>query len=100
MGGDKYAVTWDNINNDRDRFFYIPQNHSRDAGKPKQTIILTVQTTEPSEEDETPWMSFTLVKQAKGSGDDRYHNEDAEVWKGDIYLPKELRLQQVWVKVE
>jgi len=96
-GGDKFSATWEHIENDKERFIYVPQNHSR-GDTNKQTLILHVQTVEHTEEDA---ILFELFKKAKGNGDDRYHHFDESVWKGDIYLPKEFRSEgnSVWIVV-
>lgn len=85
-GGDKYKVEWEGINNDRERFFYVPQNYSRNEDGPKQHLSMIIQS-ELLEEG----IEFKLYKEAKSNGDDRYRCENQEKWKGDIYIPRSLR---------
>jgi hypothetical protein len=97
-GGDKYSARWPAC--DRDRSFYIPQHYSRPiagTSKPSQNLSLQVNTRERSEDG---YIRFSLVKHAKGSGDDRYTSGNDDVWKGDIYLPKQFRNDHnaVWVQ--
>lgn len=91
-GGDKYTTL--SPNDGRERAFYIPQKYSRiqPGNKPETELNILVQSSE-CESVLTPedWIRFTLVKQAKGSGDDRYSAGNEDIWKGDIYLPKEVR---------
>lgn len=102
-GGDKYIATWSSVDNDKDRAIYVPQAYSRfTPGTPADTLSILVQTEEPDELDmDMGWIVFTLVKRAKGSGDDRYTAAEEEAWKGDIYLPKEFRGRgqgKVWLR--
>ena len=79
-GGDKYLIVSDS---ERERFIYVPQTISRKAGRPLDSIQFKIY-----QGDAPPpgSIGFSLVKQAKGSGDDRYTATDQAAWKGDIYL--------------
>lgn len=86
-GGDKYKIIdcW----TDRERFLYVPQNISRIDGQPVGTLHCTVGDS---------GIPFNLVKEAKGSGDDRYSPNNG-TWTGDIYLPKEVRAPQIQLNI-
>lgn len=94
-GGDKYQATWSSVNDGRDRALYIPQQYSRNAGKPIAELRISISFAEPDPTD--GWIEFSMFKAAKGSGDDRYTPSNADSWKGDIYLPKEFRSDKVWI---
>jgi hypothetical protein len=87
-GGDKYLIDSDlGVSTKKDRFIYVPQTISRRAGKPSQTIEFEIRHGSLVPGDA---IAFTMIKAAKGSGDDRYTPKDKEQWEGDIYLPKSV----------
>ncbi len=75
----------------KERFIYVPQNISRSEGKASVALTLTVCKTHGA-------IEFTLLKPGK-TGDDRYKAVDEKMWTGDIYLPQELRNQQVFLTI-
>ena len=85
-GGDKYLIDGDlGATIKKDRFIYVPQSISRRAGKPSPTIEFDIQ-----HGGTTDSIAFTMLKSAAGSGDDRYTPRDKTQWEGDIYLPKSI----------
>lgn len=84
-GGDKYKAVLDALaDTEKARFIYIPQEVSRKTGTgPIPTLTMTI-----SYDISSDGVLFTLLKEAKGSGDNRYTTSDAK-W-GDMYLPKGL----------
>lgn len=85
-GGDRYVTTFSNVEDvQRERPIYVPQVYSRGSDEPKDNLSAQITNIRPHSND---WIDLTLVKRAKGSGDDAYHSATGE-W--NIYLPKEFR---------
>lgn len=88
-GGDKYIIS---DLKDKDRYIYVSQKFSRLETSPINVLYFTISPLFGN-------VKFTLKKEAKGSGDDRYNSSDPLLWPGDIYLIKELRNEVQYVSV-
>lgn len=92
-GGDKYKAELDHLaDTSKARFIYVPQQVSRKSQSgPSPTLNMRFHTNDHN------GLKFTLSKQAKGSGDNRYTTDDPN-W-GDMYLPKGLP-EEIHIEVE
>lgn len=104
-GGDKYSAIFQSCSRaaqDRERFIYVPQQYSRgDHSEPTENLRLEIFLEDPKDESAIP---FACLKKAKSQGDDRYScpttweaGKAGNTWSGDIYLPKELRSENIWM---
>ena len=103
-GGDKYLATFQSCSpapQGRERFIYVPQQYSRaDNIEPIERLKMEFLLEDPKDESAIP---FACLKKAKSQGDDRYScpttweaGKSGNIWSGDIYLPKELRNENIW----
>ena len=84
VGGDKYMYT--SSDGLKTGFIYVPQQYSRVNKTAKQELSFCISINKSEKTN----ICFNSVKQGK-SGDDRYTCEDAELWKGDIYVDHKFR---------
>ena len=92
-GGDKYLIN--SGNSLKESFIYVPQRLSRFQGKCIDKLIMHIR---KERTDDVGEMEFELIKNGK-SGDDRYKSMNEVQWKGDIYLPQELRNNKVYISI-
>jgi hypothetical protein len=95
FGGDKYLISSPVSASAKESFIYVPQRLSRSQGKCTENLTMFIRKERTGEPDE---MEFELLKNGK-TGDDRYKSTDEVKWKGDIYLPQELRSPKIYVSI-
>jgi len=97
MGGDRYVMG-------TGKSIYVPQELSRASGTVRENLVLHLATENdcgPETASVSTFNEFTLLRKASSGGDDRYTPGPTNVtWNGDIYLPREMLSQRMYVMIE